>query len=276
MPSMLWVTKPSTTGVRWQRHEAPVMVESEAAVGADPRRSARHDGVHAGLQRGIQHRLVALHIVGGGVVFLVVWRAVVALAIVLEHDLPVGFDNVVDLVGDLGAVDGMRLHLAADGGQRIGEVGRRIGEGHEQESGRINDRHRLQREAFLVDAELAPRVEHQRAVELVGPAVIGADQAVGMAGLGVADPGTAVAADIVEGADFAGAVAHDDDGFGPDLIGEVVAGLGDLEGVPGEHPMAVLDMRQVGGKYFRSRVKRPFQRSAGLVPGDQLGNFRRY
>jgi hypothetical protein len=57
--------------------------------------------------------------------------------------------------------------------------------------------------AFLVDAELAARVEHQRAVELVGPAVIGADQAVGVARLGLADARAAVAADIVKGADLA-------------------------------------------------------------------------
>ena len=229
----------------------------------------------ARLQAGIEHRGVALHVVGRGVVFLVVGWAVVALAIVLEHDLPVGLHHVVDLVGDLGALDGVRLHLAPDGGQRVGEVGRRVAERDEQQPGRVHDRDRPQRQLGLVDAELAARVEHQRAVELVGPAVIGADQAVGVALLGLADARAAMAADIVEGADLAVAVAHHDDRFGAHLVGEEVARPGHLEGVAGEQPMAVKNPCQIGVEDLRCDVKIALQRSAGPVLGDQAGDLRR-
>ena len=72
-----------------------------------------------------------------------------------------------------------------------------------EQAGRIDDRDRAQRQVLLVDAELAARVDHQRAIELVGPAVVGADQAMGVARLGPADLRTAMAADIVKGADLA-------------------------------------------------------------------------
>ena len=160
LPSMLWVTKPSITGVRWQRKDGAghgrqgiALVEAERAEAGV---GARHDGVHARLQAGIEHGHVALHVIGRGVVFLVVGRAVVALAIVLEHDLPVGLHHVVDLVGDLGALQRMRLHLAPDGGQRVGEVGRRRRpERDEQQAGGVLERDRPQRQLRLVDAELA-------------------------------------------------------------------------------------------------------------------------
>src|SRR6185503_12230781 len=101
-------------------------------------------------------------------------------------------------------------------------------------AGGVDDRDRPQRQAFLVDAELAARVEHQRAVEFVGPAVIGADQAMGAAGLGLADLRAAVATDIVKRANLARAVAYHDDRFGADPVGEEIARPRDLEGIAGE------------------------------------------
>ena len=157
----------------------------------------------------------------------------------------------------------------------VGEVGRRFAHRDEQQPGRVLDRDRPQRQLGPVDAELARRVEHQRTVELVGPAVVGADQAVGVALLGLADARAAMAADIVEGADRAGAVAQHDDRFAAHLVGEEVARPRHLEGVADENPVAMKNPCQIGREDLGSHIKIALQRSAGPMFGDQAGNLRR-
>ena len=84
-----------------------------------------------------------------------------------------------------------------------------------------------------------------------------------------------MAADIVEGADLAGPVAHHDDQFGADLVGEEVARPRHLEGIAGEDPMAVKNSCQIGFEDLRGDVKIAFQGAARAVLGDQAGDLRR-
>jgi len=242
---------------------------------AEPGVGAADDRVHRRLLRGVEHRHVALHVVGGGIVFLVVGRAVVALAVVLEDDLPVRLDHVVDLVRDLGPRNGVRRHLAADGGQRLREVRRIVGQRDEEQSCRVLERDRLQAEFAPVNAELLLAVENQRPVQLVGPAVIGADHAVAIAVFLAAQDRSAVATHIVEGADDAVAAAHDQHLGVTDLPGQEVAGLGHLEAVADENPVPVENPLQIGLEHRRVGVERPGQRPPVAVPGDKLSDLGR-
>src|SRR6185503_11025791 len=142
-------------------------------------------------------------------------------------------------------------------------------------AGGVDDRDRPQRQAFLVDAELAARVEHQRAVKLVGPAVIGTDQAMGAAGLSLADLRATVATDIVKRANLARAVAYHDDRFGADPVREEVTRPGDLERIAREQPMPVKNPRQIGLEDLPCDVEIPSKRPVRLVLGDQPGDFGR-
>ena len=84
-----------------------------------------------------------------------------------------------------------------------------------------------------------------------------------------------MAADIVKGADLARPVAHDDDRFGADLVGEEVAWPRHLEGIAGEDPMAMKNSCQIGFEDLPGDVKIAFQRAARAVLGDQAGDLRR-
>ena len=82
------------------------------------------------------------------------------------------------------------------------------------------------------------------AVGTVGPAVVGADERGGVAGIGTADAIAAVAADVEEGADRAVGVAHHEDRVLAHVGGEVVPGIGDLGLVAEEQPAAGKDLLQ--------------------------------
>src|SRR5260370_29776512 len=110
----------------------------------------------------------------------------------------------------------------------------------------------------------------------VGTAVRWTDQPVGVALLGLADARAAMAADIVEGADRAGAVAQHADRFACHLVGEEVARTWHLEGIADENPMAVKNPCQIGGEDLGCPVEIALQRSARPVFGDQAGKLRRH
>ena len=84
-----------------------------------------------------------------------------------------------------------------------------------------------------------------------------------------------MAADIVKGADLARAVAHHDDRFGADLVGEEVARPRHLEGIADENPVAMKNPCQIGLENLGRDVKIALQWPAGPVLGDQAGNLRR-
>src|SRR4051812_33679067 len=105
--------------------------------------------------------------------------------------------------------------------------------------------------------------------------MVGADEAMRVALFGLADARAAVAADIVEGADYPVGAAHHDDRLVPDRIGEEVARPRHLEGVAGENPMTVKNSCQIGVEDRVVDVKIALQRSTGPVLGDQAADFRR-
>src|SRR5437764_11391281 len=97
----------------------------------------------------------------------------------------------------------------------------------------------------------------------------------GVARLGPADLRAAMAADIVKSADLAVAVAHHDDRFGADPVGEEVARPRDLEGIAGEQPVPVENPGQVGLENLPCDVKIALQGPLRPVLGDQAGDLRR-
>jgi hypothetical protein len=232
------------------------------------------DGVELGLELRLEQRPVAHHVIGRGVVLVVMRGAVIALAIVLEDDLPVRLDHVVDAVRDLALLERVRRHLRRDRLDGIREIGRVVGEVHEDQAGDVVERHRKQPELGAVDLELALRRRDQLAVEIVGPAVIGADELAGMAMLVVADARAAMAAEIVEGADLAVLAAHHDDHLRADPPGEVVAALWDRAGVAGEQPAAVEDVAQVRLEHLGRGVEGALERAAPIVPLHEARHVR--
>src|SRR5262249_35807276 len=77
-------------------------------------------------------------------------------------------------------------------------------------------------------AALGRRHGHQPAIQIEGPAVVEAGEAVGMTAALVDHLGTAMAAAVEQHADAAVTLAHHDDGLTPELGGVGVAGVGDL------------------------------------------------
>ena len=101
---------------------------------------------------------------------------------------------------------------------------------------------------------MRPKARRRRADELavqgVGPRVIRAlDRAGELPLVFLAQPGAAVAADVVEGPDLAGAVAQNDDALEPDLTQEVRAGAVEL-GVPKEKYAKAMDYLKANAKTF--------------------------
>ena len=85
----------------------------------------------------------------------------------------------------------------------------------------------------------------QRAVVAEGPAVIGADEGGGVAVVGAAEAVAAVAADVQERADLAGAVAHHQHRVFAHVGGEEVAGVGNLRLVAEQEPAAGENLLQL-------------------------------
>ena len=107
---------------------------------------------------------------------------------------------------------------------------------------------------------------HERPVEGVAPRVVGAAQ-VGahLALLVVADPGAAVPADVVEGADLLVLAADDQDALAGDLDAQPGAGLGDPFGSPDVDPVAVEDPLRVDRVGLLGVVGHPGQRLPDLT-----------
>ena len=207
-------------------------------------------------------------------------RAVVALVVVLDDDLPVGPD-VVDDPPDRPQV---RQRVARDAPGDLAELRReRVARGnplrrqvHEQPAAPGVDGDRVQAE--LGGLEAVGLAEERRvpdaAVELVAPRVVrAADDAleaagrprgvargrvVALVGRGQARP--AMAADVVVGADVAGAVADDDDLLAGDVDREEVARLGELLDPSGEDPLGPPDALALAVEERLVDVRRPRQR----------------
>src|SRR5262245_33236190 len=85
----------------------------------------------------------------------------------------------------------------------------------------------------------------QASVGVIGPLVIGTDEAFGRAAIGIADPEAAMPAGVVMGVDLAGGVTGDDQRILAELKGEEVTGLRNLAVVAGKDPVAVEEVVEV-------------------------------
>lgn len=119
--------------------------------------------------------------------------------------------------------------------------------GHADEDGAAYGPHVDGHEAVLGLVEVVRHVggPGQAAVQAVGPAVVGADQPLHGAARGVHQLGPAVAAGVVEGAQRALVVAHDQDGGAADVHGHVLAWRRHLAFRGDEQPFAVEHCFQV-------------------------------
>lgn len=135
--------------------------------------------------------------------------------------------------------------------------------------------HLYRHQTVVIAVELCPHVggEQQFAVQIECPAVIGADQLRALAFGGGADAGAAVAAGVVEGADSAAVVAHDNDRIVANLQGDVFAGVADLETVARKDPGSMPDLLQILLVDVRVVVQLVAQGVARLALPDQFQCF---
>ena len=174
-----------------------------------------------------------------------VGRAVIALAVIFPDEFPIGlFDNGA-LISDLRAAEPMRsevrLHLLAE----RGEIHRSLRKADEDIAGHAFAGDRLQAEPGLVETLRHLAGEQQAPVKIVAPLVIGADEPHGCAFVGRAHAAPAVAASVVEGADFSLEIAHDHDRIVADLQREEGSRVRKLAIMSREQPVPAPDQLQV-------------------------------
>src|SRR5207237_2197235 len=111
----------------------------------------------------------------------------------------------------------------------------------------------------------------QPSVERIRPGVIGTLDGLGEPAAGLlAEPGAAVAADVVVGPDGAGPVAEEDNAFLPDGLEKIVPRVADPVLPPHAEPPSGKDPLRFLGKDLRGDIVAPGQRS-GAVNRDLRG-----
>ena len=180
-------------------------------------------------------------------------QAVVALAVILDRQLPVALDRVVAAVRDLRMPEipgrEQRPEVALDRVERHG-IRVEVDEDHSLEDPGVQT---PEPELRLVDALRREGERAQRAVEPVGPAVVLADEPRLVALRRIADARAAVPAHVEQGVHAPLPVPDQDDGFARDLEQEVVALVRDPADVPDVLPglqedpadLTVIDFRVV-------------------------------
>ncbi|MCY1303048.1 hypothetical protein D9M70_527370 [compost metagenome] len=198
--------------------------------------------------------------------------AVVALAVVFQHQLPVGLLAQGGLHRDLGVLHVVRLHVVLERTQEVVDGRRVLGQRDEDVAAGGLHVHRLQ--AVVLHVEVVAHLgagEQQAAVQLVGPLVVGADQLGDLALVAHAEARTAVAADVVEGVDLALGAAQDDDRVVADLHGEEVALGGDFAGHAGDQPFLQEDLLHVDLEQALVVVERLRQGEAVVAFAEHFG-----
>jgi hypothetical protein len=200
--------------------------------------------------------------------------AVVALEVVLEHDLPVGRDLPVAPLPEAETVE-LEPALRDEAGQGperlLERRGVRIGvDEDERPPGGRGDRE--EGVAARVEARLAlrPRRRPQRPVQVVRPGVVGALEGVPAAGP-LGDDVAPVPADVDEPPERLVAVADDDHGDAAREGGEVRPGLGDEVGAPRVLPGATEDPFLLEPEHGRVGVPVGRQRRARVERFPQAG-----
>jgi hypothetical protein len=197
-------------------------------------------------------------------------RAVVALEVVLDSDLPVGGDRIrAALAEDEGVdVDPAAVQQLGHAPEGLFERSRLRVRVHEDKRPPL--RHGGGHEAEPVSVEralsLGARRRSQAAVQVVRPGVVRALQRLPLASLGD-DHGAAVAADVDERAQRSVTVAHDDDRDVSGTARRARAGLANPLGWPGVMPGVAEDLLLLGSEHVRRQVPLPGQcLHATIVP----------
>ena len=199
--------------------------------------------------------------------------AMVAFAVVLHDRLPVAGDHHLLLLGDSAGPEVVGIEIGGNDLRHGGIIRRRIvGEAHEEEAAQAAQVHGLETEAGAVDIGSEMLGECQRTGELVGPAMIAADQLGGRAALVIDDAGAAMAAHIVEGPDHPVGAAHDDDRVAAEADHRVIAGFRHIRLDPDMDPVAGPDGVEIGLEHLVAQIERCFQAVAGLSAREQRGH----
>ncbi|MNZ27448.1 hypothetical protein D3C78_446670 [compost metagenome] len=258
-----------------QRHAHDAVAQAEAGVGVGdlllvPGLGAGGDLVLEGLAGARVGDVVPLQ--QGFQQFRVRTVAVVALAVVLEHQLPVGFFHQGGLHRHLGVLHVVGLHVMGQGGEEV--VDRRRVLGQRDEDIAAGGLHVDRLEAVLLHVEVGAHFgagEQQAAIQFVGPLVVGADQLGDLALFADAQARATVAADVVEGMDLALGTTDDDDRVVADLQGQVVALGGDLAGHAGDQPLLVEDLLHVDLEQALVVIERLRQGEAVVAFAEHFG-----
>ena len=172
--------------------------------------------------------------------------AVVALAVVLEHQFPVGLFHQGGLHGHLGVLHVVGFHVVRQGGEELVDGRRVFRQGDEDVAAGGLALHRFQ--AVVLEVEVGAHFaagEQQATVQLVGPLVVGADQLGDLALVRYAQTRAAMTADVMEGVDLPFGAAYDQDRVVADLQGEEVAFGRDFAGHAGDQPFLVENLLHV-------------------------------
>ena len=196
--------------------------------------------------------------------------AVIALAIVLHHELPVRVLDEVALGCHLGSGDVVAGDIGLDHGGDLVDVLRRCGaEADEDETADHAHLDRAQGEAGHIESGGLDSCGDELPAGGVGPLVVAADDVAHRARQVVEQPGAPVAAHIVMGPDRAVIVADDDDRVGADVDGHEVTGLGNLGHRGGEDPRRGEDRLEVAGEEVRTGVEGRGKRVSGTAAVDE-------
>ena len=186
-------------------------------------------------------RLAGAHVAHDGGQLGMRVKAVVALEEVLGHQLPVGADDVADSRADLGCRPSMgRKEVRDVPGEGIERRGR-PGQADEDQSFNNADMATVQGKILAIEAVGHVPGGEQGPVQSVGPGVVRTDEALDRTLLLQADPGSAMPADIEQGADLVVPVPDDHHRLSAQRVEEIVASGRQPAHVAHDLPMAQVD-----------------------------------
>ena len=235
------------------------------------RRGVLAQGHRAAAPGPLAGNIVAAHVVAERVQLRVHAGAVQALVVVLGDPLPVRHHLVVALAGALELGEPVAVEVLDQVADVLVGVRRLAGEVDQHQAADDGEPHPEQAVAGEVEVLDLVHVRGgpQLALEVIGPGVVGAAQALAHLALGLLDQaGAAVATDVEEGARMPVLAADDDDAVVAELAHQELARLVDRGDVPDADPAAVdlvdlpLEHRLIG-EGGRGQHRRPLDRLLG-------------